>query len=303
MYKQYDAAHNRALSVEEFIAINNIKLSAKPLVAELTIKISPLREELENVHKQRTENTSVVTAIKYSDKKTLADLLSSFNQLFFNYYMKIDQPEKVKAFTHSASHYLHGTDGILFNEANQRITDCENLGENLIDVGITAENLTDLKNETEIYRMIINKPLEIKKKNKTLKKKEDLIIKDINNIINLRLNKVMSSTFEKSDPELFAAYQLAARKENPGTRKLAIKGMIQNKETGEALKGVHIIIPALKIDHECRGKKGGYQIKNIETGIFPMRVEAKNFKAQEVTLVHNEGQTVEMNFLMEPELN
>ncbi len=113
----------------------------------------------------------------------------------------------------------------------------------------------------------------------------------------------MSSAFEQSDPELFATYKLAAKKENPGTRKLAIKGMIQNKETGEPLKGVHIIIPELNIDHKCRGKKGGYQIKNIETGIFPMRVEAKNFKAQEATLVHNEGETVVMDFLMEPKLN
>lgn len=80
----------------------------------------------------------------------------------------------------------------------------------------------------------------------------------------------MSIAFENSDPELFAAYKLAARKENHGTRKLAMKGVIQNKETGEALKGVHIIIPELKIDHKCRGKKGGYQIKNIETGIFPI---------------------------------
>jgi len=149
----------------------------------------------------------------------------------------------------------------------------------------------------------MQKPLEIRNQNKILKKKEDALIKKLDDIFNLRLNKVMSSTFEKSDPELFAAYKLASKKENPGNRKLAMKGMILNKETGECLKGVHIIIPEQKIDHLCRGKKGGYQIKNIETGIFPMRVEAKNFKTQMVTLIHNEGETVEMDFFMEPTLN
>ena len=303
MYKQYDAEHNRALSFEEFCAKNKFKMESNPLVKELTPLVPSIRIELETVHKQRTRNTSVVTAMKQSDKKTLAYFLFDFNQLFFNYYIKMGEPEKAKAFTHTPGYYIHGTDGILFNEASQRITDCENMGENLIDVGITAENLTELKAETATYKKIMQKPQEIRKDNKILKEKEDDLIKKLDDIFNLRLNKVMSSAFEKSDHELFAAYKLAAKKENPGTRKLAMKGVIQNKETGDVLKGVHIIIPELNIDHICRGKKGGYQIKNIETGIFPMRVEAKNFKAQEVTLVHNEGETVEMDFMMEPELN
>jgi len=303
MYKFYDVSHNRALSAEEFIEVNKVKLNSNPLVKEVTVMIPSIRAELESVHKQRTKNTGVVTAMKHSDKKTLAYFLFYFNQLFFNYYIKTEESEKAEAFTHTAGYYIHGTDGILFNEASQRIVDCENMGESLSEVGITAENLTELKNETATYKKIMQKPLEIRNDNKILKKKEDALIKKLDNIFNLRLNKVMSSAFEKNDPELFNAYKLAARKENPGTRKLALKGMIQNKETGEPIKGVHIIIPAQNIDHVCKGKKGGYQIKNIETGIFPMRVEAKNFKTQQVTLVHNEGETVEMDFMMEPELN
>jgi hypothetical protein len=302
MYKQYDVAHNRALCFEEFCAKNNIKLESKPLVAELIPMIPSIRIELENVHKQRTTNTSVVTAVKQSDKKTLGELLANFNQLFFNYYIKINEAEKAEAFTHTASHCIHETDGILFNEASQRIFDCENLGETLSEVGITAENLTEFKDETASFKQMIQKPLEIRNQNKILKKNEDSLIKKLDDIFNLRLNKVMSSSFEKSDPDLFAAYQLAAKKENIGCRKLALKGMIQHKETGEILKGVHLIISDLNIDHLCRGKKGGYQIRNAETGIFPLRVEAKNFKTIETTLVHNEGETVEMNFMMEPNL-
>jgi len=124
MYKQYDAAHNRALSFEDFCAKNQIKLNAKPLVAELTPVIPPIRIELETVHKERTKNKHVVTAIKQTDKKKLANFLFDFNQLFFNYYIKTEQPEKTKPFTHTAAYYIHGTDGILYNEASQRIVDC-----------------------------------------------------------------------------------------------------------------------------------------------------------------------------------
>lgn len=300
MYKQYDAAHNRTLSFEDFCAKNKTKLESNPLIAELIPMVPSIRVELENVHKQRTKNTSVVTAIKHSDKRTLAQFLFSFNQLFFNYYIKTNEPDEVKAFTHTASYYIHGTDGILFNEASQRITDCENMGENLIDVGITPESFSEFKAETIKYQLIMQKPLEIRNDNKILTERENALIKKLDDIFNLRLNKVMSSSFNKSDPELLSAYQLAAKKENLGRRKLAMRGVIQNKETGESLKGVHLIIPKLDIDHRCRGKKGGYQIKNVETGIFPMRVEAKNFRTIEATLVHNEGETVEMNFMMEP---
>lgn len=303
MNKLYDISHKRVLSVEEFIANNKIKLEADPLVKEITDKITPLRTEMEAVHEERTKNTSVATAIKLSDKKSLADFLFYFNQLFFNYYIKTDASEKAKPFTHTVSYYVHGSDGELFNEASQRITDYEIMGENITQVGITAEKLEELKNETATYKRSMQKPLEIRKQNKILRKMEDALIKELDDIINLRMDKVMSSTFEKSAPELFATYELAARKENLGTRKLAMKGMIQNKETGEPIKGVHIIIPIQNINHKCKGKKGGYHIKNIETGIFPMRIEAKNFKTQEVTLVHNEGETVKMDFLMEPKLN
>ncbi len=302
MYKQYDVAHNRTLVFEDFCAKNQIKLDSKPLVAELIPMVPVKRIELETVHKQRTKNTSVITAVKKSDKKTLGESLAKLNQLFFNYYIKIDEAEKTEAFTHTASYYTHGTDGILFNEASQRIVNCETMGESLTDVGITADDLIKFKEETATFKQVMQRPTEIRKENKILKEKEDSLIKDLDDIFNLRLNKVMSSTFEQSDPELFAAYKLAAKKENLGTRKLAMKGMIKHKETNEPMQGVHIIIPELNIDHKCRGKKGGYQIKNIDTGIFSITVEAKNFKTHKVNLVHNEGETVEMDFLMEPDL-
>lgn len=233
MYKQYDATHNRTLSVEEFCAKNIVKLESKPLVAVLTFMIPSLRNELEAVHKQRTKNTSVISSVKHSDKKRLAYFLFYFNQMFFNFYIKTEEHEKRKAFTHSASCYIHGADGILFNEASQRIVDCENMGESLDKVGITAENLTELKNETATYKKIIQRPQGIRNENKNLKGKEDALIKKLNDIFDLSLNKLMSSAFEKSDPELLAAYKLAAKKENYGTQKPAMKSVIQNKETVE----------------------------------------------------------------------
>lgn len=302
MYKKYNTAHNRALSFEDFCKKNKIKLEAKPIVNELTPIVPKLRIKLENIHKKRTQNTRVISKLKHSDKKTLAHFLSHTNQLFFNYFIKIKKPEKTDTFTHTASFYIHANDGLLFNEASQRITLCEEMGDSLIEVGITPENLTELKNETAEYQKIILKPRELQKANKILTKQENNLIRALNDIFNLRMNKVMSSNFEESDPQLYAAYKLAAKKDKPGRRKLAMRGFIKNKATGEIVKGAHILIPKLEIDHRCRGKKGGYHINNIETGIFPVRVEAKNFKTQETTLVHNEGETVEMNFILEPEL-
>ena len=88
MYKFYDISHNRALSVEEFIEVNKVKVNSNPLVAELTVMIPSIRAELEAVHKQRTKNTGVITAMKHSDKKTLAYFLFYFNQLFFTEEIK-----------------------------------------------------------------------------------------------------------------------------------------------------------------------------------------------------------------------
>lgn len=300
MHNNYDSEHDRLLRLNDFIIANKIKLDIYPLVSEVASLIHPLIRRLEVNHEAKSEKTKLVTSEKKGYKNNTAIFLFGINQLFFNYYVKINKLKPLIKFKHPLGQLKNMKDVDLLTEANQRITDCEAMGETLAEVGITAENLADLKTHTELYKTAMPQPTERRNLNKRLKHEEEALIKQADDIVNLRLNKVMIKYFSIDDPDLYAAYKDAIRKENFGTRKLALKGMILNKETGEPLKGVHITIPKLNIDHLCQGKKGGYMIKNIETGIFDMKVEVKNFESQEVVLVHNEGEMVVMNFMMEP---
>lgn len=299
MNKQYDALHNMLSRLRDFFNKYQVELEANTLVWEVVVLILAIIPKLENVHSERNRETLVTTAQKKRKKRELAVILGKVNQLFFNYFTKINKEELTLKYRTTDSQYLLFPGTGISVDAKNKIEDCENMGEALSETGITPEMLTELKIHAGDFSLFMSKPVEVRNLNKRLRREEVSFMSEINSLIVNRLNKLMKTFFKSLNPPLYEAYLDASHKENPISRKLALKGRVFCKETGEVITGVHVLIPELGIDHICRGSKGYYQILNIEPGTYKIRVVAINFQIIESTLVHNQGETTIMNFELE----
>lgn len=112
----------------------------------------------------------------------------------------------------------------------------------------------------------------------------------------------MAAFFRESDPQLYWDYKQSLMVENLGSRKLAVTGVIKNKDTQQPITKAYVLIPQAGIEHLCKSAKGGFRIPNLEAGTYEVEIRAVNFIPMKLILVHNFGETDRLDVMLEPEL-
>ncbi|WP_421919693.1 carboxypeptidase-like regulatory domain-containing protein [Marinifilum sp.] len=285
--------------LEDFYHENQVKIDAIPILKEIFDALLAEFTKFEQAWEITTQDYSGSTLSKKNVKNQLANKVSNCNMLLYNYCIKNELSDELPNFKGSEGMLSKLSDEKLLSRCEYSIGYLEGLGEKLSETALTAEDLEDLKTLYANYENLAPRP-------KVLQGKQKIALEDLSasrsagiNIINERLDKVMESMFEDSEPEFYKTYVEASEMENPGSSKLAVKGSILDKNTKLPVPQAHLIIESIDFDHEVKGTKGGFRISKLEPGTYTLKIEAVTYKTITMDLIHRYGETNELEIEME----
>ena len=276
-------------------------LDAIPVIKEIFViqvaNIANFEQLWEIINKKTTGSTLT----KHNIKKDAAEHLNQVNLLFYNYCLKTNQLTDIAKLKGSVSSYTHMADEQFITRLEYSCQFGDDLGEQLAETAVTAEELTDLKTLCASYIAASPRPKEIQSSVKIANKKIKKVAADILNTNKTRLDAVMESFFANANLDLYQAYLEASHVEKTYSRKTAVSGSIFDKESKLPVPQAHILIEEAGIDHLCQGEKGGFRIKNLEPGTYHIEIQAVTYKTISMELVHRYGETNVLDLEMESE--
>lgn len=287
----------------DFVELNQVKLDSIPVVKELIALILSLYAQFEVAWAIREKDYKGTTLAKKDKKDFVAKQLGRVNQLIYNYCIKINNLDDLPNFKGSRRTYSQYGDERLISRLKLSMAFCDNLGEQLVDTGVTAEMYTALKDATEDYIDLVPRPKELQSTSKIANNELSSITFQITKTLRYQLDRVMKSMFESDDSDVYQAYLEARDIEKVGHRKLAITGHILDKVSKQPVPQAHILIPEANIDHLCTGKKGGFRIGSADPGTLNVTIEATTYKSIHMQVIHRYGETNVLEIEMEAEEN
>lgn len=285
--------------LEDFYQENKEKIDAIPVLKEIFDALFVEFNNFELSWEVLTQNYSGSTLSKQTVKSQLAKHLSKCNMLVYNYCIKNELRKELPNFKGSEGSLNRLSDENLISRSEYSIQYLENLGEKISETGLVAQDLEDLKTLFTNYEALAPRP-------KVLIGKQKIAQEDLSasrsagiHIINERLDKVMESMFESSDPDFYKTYVEASEIEKSNSSKIAVKGSVLDKNTKLPVPQAHLIIESIDLDHEITGKKGGFRIRKLEPGSYVLKVEAVTYKTITMDLIHRHGETNVLKIEME----
>lgn len=277
--------------LEDFYSANQTKIDAIPVLKEIFDALFASFNKFELSWEILTQDYSGSTLSKKNAKSQLAKHLSNCNMLVYNYCIKNEIMDELPNFKGSDVYLNRLSDEKLISRTEYSIQYLEKLGETISETGLVAKDLEDLKSLFTSYEALAPKP-------KVLIAKQKIAQQDLSDahtegllIIQERLDRVMESMFEDAEPDFYHTYVEASEIEKAYSSKLALKGSILDKNTKLPVPQAHVIIESIGLDHEVKGKKGGFRIKSLEPGTYTLKVEAVTYKTITIDLIHRQGET------------
>lgn len=301
MNKKLINLHEMTFRFKDFVSANKVKLEGAAMAWSLISIILSLIDRFADAVAVQTKDYSGYSATKKLLKDSLVSRLYSFSGLLFNYCKINNLHDDIANFSFAMSRLSAMRYTSLLNQLQFTIAYCSKLSpEELTGLGIELEKFDKFKEETEQFKTYIPLPIEMRNVSKTATEEIEAIRAEMESLFSERLDKVMYALFASDDPALYDAYVKATKIVAPTTRKLAIKGSITNKETQKPVTKAQVVIPEAGIDHQCTGKNGGFQIKNLEAGTYRVQIRAVNYKVQELNVVHHANETNVLEIELEP---
>ncbi|MCY1634878.1 carboxypeptidase-like regulatory domain-containing protein [Marinifilum sp. D737] len=277
--------------LDDFYNANQAKIDAIPVLKEIFDALFVSFNKFELSWEILTQDYSGSTLSKKNVKSQLAKHLSNCNMLVYNYCIKNEIIYELPNFRGSDVYLKRLSDEKLISRTEYSIQYLEKLGETIGETGLSAQDLEDLKTLFISYEGLAPRP-------KVLIGKQKIAQQDLSDahtegllIIQERLDKVMESMFEDAEPDFYHTYVEASEIEKAYSSQLALKGSILDKNTKLPVPQAHIIIESIGLDHEVKGTKGGFRIKNLEPGTYTVKVEAVTYKSISLDLIHRLGET------------
>lgn len=302
MKKKAIQIHKKLLVLKDFASENKEKLDQYPQVrAAMDSQLEFIPRLNKAMQKQSIKYTGFAVTKKQFKIKLCQSLIQVMDLLYTRAYAN-KMTDDIVNFKVTLSKLKHTRNLILVDKAETIIDYCESHSDEIVTIGISEKMLTTLKDDARNFKNYIPLPKEKKVVAKSATVEIVRICKESDEYEKNQLDKVMAAFFQESDPQLYWDYRQSLMVENPGSRKLAVTGVIKNRDTQQPITRAYVLIPQAGIKHLCKGAKGGFRIPNLEAGTYEMEVRAVNFITKKLTLVHNFGETDRLDVMLEPEL-
>lgn len=301
MNKKFIPVQKMMYQFNDFVTEFKTKLEAIPLIWTLVSKLLVLGADLKEAIRIQSTDNAGYTISKMQRRSNLAHSLINIMNLIYTDCLNKNQLNHIYDYKSTYKMLKRLSYLKILDKSVSIINYCDKHAEKLSDMGISAEMLQLLKDDSKALEDYIALPQEMIKKKEEATQKIGSLVKEIDYLQIDQLNKLMESFFKLSDPVLYAAYMQAVKRERIPTKRLALIGSVKDIRTGKPINNAQVLIPQAEIEHIIKGEKGGFRISNLEAGTFPVEFRAVNYKSQIITLVHNFGVTDRLDVLLEPQ--
>ena len=301
MDKRYVPIQHMMYQFKDYVDVSKAKLEVVPLVWTTTNELLQLGVDFNDALRVQASDIRGYTLTKGERKVNLANSLIMVLNLIYNDCLVKNKLDQINNYKSTYKKLLRLSYSNILDKSISTIAYCEAHSEQLPDMGISAEMLESLKNDSTALTAYIAMPQEMVKKREEAGLKIERLAHEIDNLQGDRLNKLMESFFKLTDTEVYSAYQQAVKREKPASKKLAVIGSVKDITTNMPIKRAHILISKVDIDHVVKGDKGGFRISQLDADTYPVEISATNFITKKLTLVHNYGETERLDVFLEPE--
>lgn len=289
------------LAMQDFLAANASILEPLPNYLALSASFLSLLEQLQTYGERQQFDHKGITATKGSHKKVLVLLTA-------------DASRKLTAYAKFAN------DQVLLNETKLTESDLNRLADTtlrdsaqgiydraqsnltaLASYGVTTETQSALHNAIAAFATAIPKPrLGITDKKQITDQLADLFKQADDALESI---DILVEIVRMAQPNFYKGYKAARKIVETGTGSLAVKGMITDAVSGEAVKNARILFEMsssgtnLKMGKATQpiekksAEKGGFNIKTLATGVYSVTIQKIGYAAQVVNLAVTEGET------------
>lgn len=300
MSKVYDEIYKRIVVLVNFWNNNSGLLSENETVAAYFSALIYYKKLLDEINVELVNFNGIMPKYKQQVKKTLVESIRIVSFFITLYYSSKEDLANAEIYKRYARSIYKMKDKELYQKGKALVKKSGEISDLVAVTKMPLRILDELKlNVDELYDIISERSDDSYRK-KALYNERNKISSKANDDIRKKLSVFMKVFYEKSNPELYKDYQIASKRVTIPRKKVAIKGMITDKETKEALDNVIITIPERNLRKICRSKKGEYKIKSLPSGVYDFEVMKTNYKCFKAKLVYEKGETVILNIELEP---
>ena len=263
-------------------------------------------ERIEEVGEEQKTGISGLAAGKKQLRTALNTAASDAARKLTSFAKLTNNPVLLGEVDYSLSDFRNYSDNaareqaqVICNKANDYLSE-------LASYGITEETQLILQNAINNFsEMMVAPRLGITNKKQATKQLKVLFKQAAD-----ALEKIDSAVelVRLTDPNFYAGYKSARKIVNQGTRKLAVKGLVTDAESGEPVQGVTITfmndgetLPnataanAVPVLTKTSAAKGRFYIKTLPAGVYRVNFKKMGYTDQFATVNVNHGELSKVN--------
>ena len=289
------------LSVDEFLLKNETLTKELPEFPETFIEIRNVMSQIKLIDEQQKNVRTGVTKDKRDIKSSLIALAAENSGKIFAFAKVSNNNALMDEVNFSISDLGRMTDVGIRTYAEALYKKAEIILESLAKYGITTETQKKFAETLAAYNNSMTKPRvgiaekrEATKELTTLFSTADSLISKLDAIIGI---------IRYREVKFYNGYKTVRKIVNTNSRSVSLKAIANDIKTMEPIKGVHFTFKSNGTTIVKKtAEKGGFLIRNMNTGTYDVFVKKEGYKEKIVTVSINGGERSELKVELEIEI-
>lgn len=287
--------YNMILAVDAYLQKNTALFAANlPLVATASVlknKTILLKEQIA----LQLVNFKGSTIDKKNCRKTLESQAFVLASACCSYASAIGDADFYERCRYTRSHFVHFRDMELAGICTMLLQEIKTRSAVLLPYNVTPALISDFEQSLNHFLDIAEKPLEAKNKKAEATGQIALLLKEILDIIRIRLDSNMVSMLA-SHPDFAAVYKNLRRLNNTGTTRRSLIVTVTDAATGSPISGV--ILKISKGMSRKSGPKGMSFVQQLSKGKHELLASHPEYEPQTLKFSILPGETCKLQVLM-----
>lgn len=258
----------------------------------------------------QTLETTGITTDKTAKRAAMVEKALFIENRLQSYANVTNNPELLESIQYSASDLRKARDTDVVGICNTVLAKANSNAAAIVTYGVTAAMITDLQTAIAAYSATLAKPKAAKSQTKTATENLIKLFKEADDLLVKRLDLDIE-LFKASKPEFYSQYKTARMIITTGGGATSVLGSVTNAANGEALKGVLFTFveeggglkqataaEEVKQVVKKSADKGRFRA-TLPENTYRVIVEKIGFKKQEVIITVANGETTNLNIVLE----
>jgi Carboxypeptidase regulatory-like domain len=248
---------------------------------------------------RRQQNGRSVTVDKEQLQENLANQALAISAIIGGYATNMKDAGLRESVSFSPSDLLYTSGQVLYSRCSNILEKANQLAGELREYGVTEALLANFTGLVEQYSTIIHGPRGEKAERKQAGMEIKELLQELDTIFENQLDAFML-LFRFSHREFYNQYMIKRDFVNPAHRKTRIEGLLTDKQSHASLAQVDIRIKGTEMQVET-GADGTYNLRMPLLSGIAVVYSKKGYKAVELPVILQRGQSVRLNVEMEKE--